>query len=135
MLLMLFHGKASVERGFSINKDILDPNLQETSLVAQCLVFDTVKSTGIRVENFPIAQKLVKLCASAHMRYTVYLEEKKKEEAKVGIQKRRKQLQETLVEAKKKKQKLEARVELLTKEVNPGRDGPFGEVKCIPQKG
>ena len=34
LLLTLSHGQATVERGFSVNKDILTPNLQEGSLQA-----------------------------------------------------------------------------------------------------
>ena len=88
MLLMLSHSQASVERGFSINKHIIDLNLQEMSLVTQRLVYDTVKSTGITVEDFPITPKLGKSCASAHKKYTMYLEEKKKEEAKATKEKK-----------------------------------------------
>ena len=32
MLLTLCHGLAAVERGFSVNKEVLNPNLQEMSL-------------------------------------------------------------------------------------------------------
>ena len=34
LILTLCHGQATVERGFSVNKAVLAPNLQETSLVA-----------------------------------------------------------------------------------------------------
>ena len=33
LFLTLSHGQATVERGFSVNKEVLSPNLQETSLV------------------------------------------------------------------------------------------------------
>ena len=32
LLLTLSHGQATVERGFSVNKEVLTPNLQEVSL-------------------------------------------------------------------------------------------------------
>ena len=38
LILTLSHGQATVERGFSVNKEVLAPNLQETSLVAMRLV-------------------------------------------------------------------------------------------------
>jgi hypothetical protein len=34
-LLLLSHGQASVERGFSINKDVSDTNIKSTNLVAR----------------------------------------------------------------------------------------------------
>ena len=32
LLLTLSHGQATIERGFSVNKEVLTPNLQELSL-------------------------------------------------------------------------------------------------------
>ena len=40
--LILSHGQASVESGFSINSSIIVENLHEKSLVAQRLVYDSV---------------------------------------------------------------------------------------------
>ena len=38
LLFTLSHGQATVERGFSVNKEVLTPNLQEVSLQAIRLV-------------------------------------------------------------------------------------------------
>ncbi|CAN7939964.1 unnamed protein product, partial [Ixodes hexagonus] len=46
MILSLSHGNASVERGFSINKDCLVENQKEQSLVAQRIVYDAVSLAG-----------------------------------------------------------------------------------------
>ncbi|KAG0423629.1 hypothetical protein HPB47_000599, partial [Ixodes persulcatus] len=46
LILSLSHGNASVERGFSINKDCLVENQKEQSLVAQRIVYDAVSSAG-----------------------------------------------------------------------------------------
>ena len=35
LLLLLSHGQASVERGFSVNKEVSVEHLAETSLIAQ----------------------------------------------------------------------------------------------------
>lgn len=40
LLFTLSHGQASVERGFSVNNDMLVINLKKDSLVALCLVQD-----------------------------------------------------------------------------------------------
>lgn len=46
MLLVLSHGQASVERGFSINKELIVENQKEASLVAQRLIVGPIRSVG-----------------------------------------------------------------------------------------
>ena len=48
MLFTLSHGQASVERGFSVNKDVLAPNLTKESLVAQRFIHNALTSGGIK---------------------------------------------------------------------------------------
>ncbi|CAM4672851.1 unnamed protein product [Leuciscus chuanchicus] len=45
VVLVLSHGQASVERGFSINKELIVENQKELSLVAQRLIVDHVRAT------------------------------------------------------------------------------------------
>ena len=45
-LLLLSHGQASVERGFSVNKQMERANLCEETFVAQRIVNDHVKAVG-----------------------------------------------------------------------------------------
>jgi len=46
LMLMLSHGNASVESGFSVNSYILVDNLYEVSLVAQRIVYDAIQTAG-----------------------------------------------------------------------------------------
>ena len=46
ILLLLSHGQASVERGFSVNKEIEVENLLKHSLVAQRTICDYVEAVG-----------------------------------------------------------------------------------------
>ena len=46
VLLVLSHGQASVERGFSVNKEIEVENLHEHSLVAQRIICDHLRAVG-----------------------------------------------------------------------------------------
>jgi hypothetical protein len=46
MILVLSHGNAAVESGFSVNGDMLIENLHESSLVAQRMVYDSIKYAG-----------------------------------------------------------------------------------------
>ena len=57
LLLVLSHGEASVERGFSVNKEVEVENLANQSLVAQRLVCDHINAVG-GILNVPIAQPL-----------------------------------------------------------------------------
>ena len=44
IVLTLSHGEATVERGFSVNKEVLVSNRQETSLVAMRLVHSSMQA-------------------------------------------------------------------------------------------
>lgn len=46
LLLPLSHGNATLERGFSINEDVIAENLKEDSIVAQRIVYDIVMDAG-----------------------------------------------------------------------------------------
>lgn len=58
VVLVLSHGQASVERGFSINKELIVENQKELSLVAQRLIVDHVRSVG-GVSNVAITKELL----------------------------------------------------------------------------
>lgn len=45
-LLILSHGNASLEKGFSVNRDVLVDNLTEDSLRGQSLIYDAVQDAG-----------------------------------------------------------------------------------------
>ncbi|KAH3888189.1 hypothetical protein DPMN_012219 [Dreissena polymorpha] len=56
LLLSLSHVQAAVERGFSINSDLLAPNLKTHwhSLVAQTVIYDIFNLLGQSVADFEI---------------------------------------------------------------------------------
>jgi len=53
LILILSHGNATVERGFSVNTECLIENQHEKSLIAQRRIYDTIKNFG-EVENVKI---------------------------------------------------------------------------------
>jgi len=77
LLLVLSCGQASVERGFSVNKELEVENLSNQSRVAQRLVCDHVKAVD-GILNVPMTQALLTSCASARKRYERYLMNKDK---------------------------------------------------------
>jgi len=47
IIFALSHGQAAVERGFSINNELMVENMKEESLIACRFVYDTVKSSAV----------------------------------------------------------------------------------------
>ena len=81
-LLTLSHGQTSVERGFSVNKEVLVPNLKEVSLVAQCFIHDTISTWDIQLSDFTITEELLQSCNHANSRYKMYLLDEKEKAKK-----------------------------------------------------
>lgn len=125
-VLTLSHGNASVERGFSINKECIVENLKEESLVALRQVHDGVTSAG-GLESFVITKDLVHSARNAHARYTENLKEQKEALANLEVKEKerkralleRKKLEEekstVLAEARKRAAEIEERIEELKK--------------------
>ena len=107
LILTLSHGQATVERGFSVNKEVLAPNLQETSLVAMRLVHSSMQAAKCKVADFVVNDALLSSCAHARNRYQMYLMERKAEQERTEKGQKRKALMEELTSAKKAKEDLE----------------------------
>ena len=73
MLLTLSHGQTSVERGYSVNKDLLVENMQEKTVVALRMVYDSVSATGEHFTEVPFTPKLKWHIKAARIRYSQYL--------------------------------------------------------------
>ena len=67
--LILSHGQAQVERGFSINSLLLVENLNNESLIAQRIVTDHMRQKGLQSYQLNITQKLLKHVKCARSRY------------------------------------------------------------------
>jgi len=86
-LLILFHGQAAVESGFSINKDLLLENMSETSVIAQRVVYNAVKNG---VLQSPITTEMVESVRYASKRRRLHLIEQREKENKEKEAKKRK---------------------------------------------
>ena len=78
-LLKLSYGQDTVERGFSVNKEALGPNVKEDSLKAKCLVHDTISAEQIEIAEFVITDELLASCSHTYNEYKMYLMDKDKE--------------------------------------------------------
>ena len=77
LVLILSHGNAAVESGFSVNKALLEENLSEKSVIAQRLVYDSILSAG-GVFNVEIGPELLKCAKGARAAQERDLEQARK---------------------------------------------------------
>lgn len=114
LFLVMSHGQASVERGFSINKEVEVENLKAHSLIAQRVIIDHVKYVG-GIKNVLLTKDLLLSCKMARQKYEVYLEkERQKRKSEVERNKRKAQI-DVIDEIKIKKRRLESDINGLTK--------------------
>ena len=78
-VLILAHGNARVESGFSINEDLLVENMKEESLVASRLVYEGVAKEG-GVSEVQIGKRMIDDVDKAHKQYIENLELQHKEQ-------------------------------------------------------
>jgi hypothetical protein len=77
LVLMLSHGQAAVERGFSINKETMTVNMAERTLIAKRCISDHLASIG-GLQNVQVSGNMLAAAANARCKYRAYLEEKMK---------------------------------------------------------
>ena len=112
LLLALSHGQATVERGFSSNKEVMVENLAQHSLVAQRVICDHVRSVG-GVLNVVFSKELLLSAASGRQRYHTALDEKRRENEATRRSDRKRSLLDEISTLKEKKRRLETDFEAL----------------------
>ena len=113
IIFVLSHGQSAVERGFSINKELLVENLQAKSLVSQRMVYDHINSNKINIHEYQLPSDLLKSCKLSNRRDNAALEETKKQEKIGTVARKRKLINEDIEVAKKKKDKVTKCTEVL----------------------
>ncbi len=97
--MILSHGNASVEGGFSINKEVLVENLKEKSVVALRTVYDAIRRCGCPIQEIEIPTAMIHRVRSSRGAYLDHLKKVASEENEKG---------RTQVERKRKLMELEA---------------------------
>ena len=69
IVFVLSHGQATVERGFSENKQLLVENLHTDSLISQRIICDYMKRRDLNPSNFPMSTSLLAHVKEARQRY------------------------------------------------------------------
>ena len=68
----LSHGQAAVERGFSVNSELLVENLQEETLVASRFVYSSVKIDANHFSELSFTPRLKGNARAVRMQYQLY---------------------------------------------------------------
>lgn len=113
LLLVLSHGQATVERGFSVNRQISVENLKGLSYISQRIICDAVERAG-GILNVPISKELRVAVSAARQHYSAHLESQKKQCQENSQQTKRQKIMEEVEGLQMKKKKLEAVVADLT---------------------
>ncbi len=117
LLQLLSHGLASVERGFSINREIETENLAHESYIAQRVICDHVHAIG-GILNFRIDKDLMLSVAGARQKYMMYLDDQKRATANQAKGEKRKSLLDEVDEIKRQKTRLESDAKSLEKDAD-----------------
>ena len=118
MLLTILHGQASVERGYSVNKDMLIENLHEKTVVTLRTVHDSISTLEDHFTMLPLTPAMKRHVMSATMRYGQYLDEQKKESLNEQQRKKRNGVNLSIREAERKKSKVDTSIDILRKEAD-----------------
>ncbi|KAK3925252.1 N-lysine methyltransferase KMT5A-A [Frankliniella fusca] len=106
-VLILSHGNADVERGFSINKEAIVENQLNQSLIAQRQVYGGVQEMGGVCNIMDIPKAMILKVRSSRAMYKEDLDRKKKnKEDTAECEINRKRLKDRVEELKKKKMKI-----------------------------
>ena len=82
IVLILSHGQAQVERGFSVNDELLDVNMLAKTLIAQRIVHDHMCSEGIKAHELNINPSLLGHVKDARKRYFADQQERSSQKSK-----------------------------------------------------
>ncbi|KAK7157005.1 hypothetical protein R3I94_006916 [Phoxinus phoxinus] len=116
-ILILSHGQATVERGFSVNKQVETCNILEESMEALRLICDKVSACG-GVLKVPLTKELMASVASARSKYRIHLEQERKKKETTRQSLKRKEAEDELEVIKKKRKVLREVCDTLQKDAD-----------------
>src|SRR5215813_6861151 len=117
IIMILSHGQASVERGFSVNKAVEIENLKDSSYISQRIILEYIKFSG-GILNIDINKDLRVAASSARKKYTQYIEEQKLLVRSQTLQTKRKYLEDEIEFLKSKKMFIQRDIEVTKKEAD-----------------
>ena len=112
VLLLLSHGQASIERGFSFNKQLVVENQGEDSLIARRLTKDFLRSVG-GVEKVVVTRSMLTYARNARQAYSRYLEEDREVKAQQVQRQKRKAETDQLESLQNKRKQMKKDIDAL----------------------
>ena len=106
------HEQATVERGFSVNKEVEAENSKEHTLVAQRIVCDHVTSVE-GVLKIELSKPLLLSVKMSRQRYEKHLDQERHKKKTELERSKRKCVLEEIGEVKKKKKRIDAEIKSL----------------------
>ena len=116
-LLLLSHGQASVERSFSINKNVSTNNLSPETLVSRRTILDYIHHVG-GIQNVQINNQIINAVQNAHSCNKAHLEKQRQEAASRLLTQKRKLDQDHITDLCKEIKELEGDEKSLTEEAD-----------------
>ena len=107
LVLILSHGQADVERGFSINKDVVSFNMDTETLCAYRTVYDAVKQMACKVHEVVVDKEMLQSCKFSRQRYCAHMEEQKEKSKAAAAASKITEAKHEVDECKKKERRLE----------------------------
>ena len=82
-LLILSHGQATVQHGFSVNKEVETWNVDEDTVIAQRRICYHVRVYSA-VTQVPLTKELLNYCATARTRYRMHLDKEERKSTRMS---------------------------------------------------
>ena len=79
IILVLFHRQGSVEREFSVTKDMLETTIEGMSLISQRVIYDHLMSIDLSPQSITITKGLRDSVGNGLSRQKIYLAKRKVE--------------------------------------------------------
>ena len=117
MVLILSHGQASVEKGFSINRQVMVENLKERSFIAQRTIRDHLLHVG-GLNALVVDKPLLSAAASGRRKYTECLEWQRADKAKSAKGVKRKELSDEITALEKRQKTVQSAMMSMTKDAD-----------------
>ena len=97
LILVLSHGQAAVEHGFSLNDKLLVESMKPESLIAQCCIKDFMLANNYSTHTVPNTKKHMDNIKSSSQHYKAYLEKQRQCKKKTEQSKKMLDLDEELL--------------------------------------
>ena len=117
MLILLSHGQAAVERGFSVNRQVDVENLKEITYASHRVICDHLLAVG-GLENVTVTKGMLLSAGSARQKYHAHLDEQRRQKEKAQLSMKKRTLCDELEELKGRKKRLKLCADNLLKSAN-----------------